>query len=316
MKSILFTILFLFIPKLAISQISPNDKMIYLDSLEKETIKGNHKFYKIIKDYYSEQKEYKFYLFYKNDTLKKETTLTGKDGGSPIGEEINYYENGNKQKIINYVNGRPTGKTISWYENGNLKEEGEYTGNYNEAGKYYKINQYWDENNKHLIIDGNGVYSSGNNEDYIETGQYKDGYKDGFYEGKNLKNNTSFIEKYENGKFISGTRTFRDNTKSAYFEIEKKPLPKKGIQDFYNYIGKNFTKTKEAIQNKISGKLYITFVIDKEGKIVEPKSVKPLGYGLDEEAIRVITNYENWIPGQQRVVNVRVLYTIPITVSL
>lgn len=46
MKSILFTILFLFIPKLAISQISPNDKMIYLDSLEKETTKENHKFYK------------------------------------------------------------------------------------------------------------------------------------------------------------------------------------------------------------------------------------------------------------------------------
>lgn len=57
-------------------------------------------------------------------------------------------------------------------------------------------------------------------------------------------------------------------------------------------------------------------MIDKEGKIVELKSVKPLGYGLDEEAIRVITNYENWIPGQQRGMNVRVLYTIPITVSL
>lgn len=93
-------------------------------------------------------------------------------------------------------------------------------------------------------------------------------------------------------------------------------MPKKGIQDFYNYVGQNFTKTKAAFENKISGKLFVTFIIDKDGKIVEPKVVKSLGYGLDEEAIRVITSYENWIPGQQRGVNVRVLYSIPITVHL
>ena len=114
MKSILLSILFLLIPKLAVSQISENDKTIYLDSLWKETTQGNHEFYKIIKNYHSEQKEYKIYIYYKNDKLKKETTLNGKDGGAPIGDEINYYENGNKEKIVNYINGRPTGKTVSY----------------------------------------------------------------------------------------------------------------------------------------------------------------------------------------------------------
>ncbi|MEN9910318.1 MAG: hypothetical protein RLZZ540_3477 [Bacteroidota bacterium] len=316
MKSILFSILFLFVPKLVISQVSKNDKTIYLDSLWQETTQGNHQYYRIIKDYYSDLKEYKTYDYYKNDTLKTTATISGKNNGSYIGEKTTYYTNGNKKNITNYIKGSPIGKTLNYYENGNLKEEGEYTNNYETPGKYYKLNQYWDENKNHLIIDGNGIYSSDNNVDYIETGKYKDGYKDGVFEGKNLKKHTSFIEKYENGKFISGIRTFADNTKSEYSEMEKKPLPKKGIQDFYNYIGKNFTKTKEAIQNKISGKLYLSFVIDKDGKIVEPRIVKPLGYGLEEEAIRVITNYENWIPGQQRGMNVRVLYTIPITVGL
>lgn len=316
MKSVLLSILFIFIPKLVLSQVSENDKTIYLDSLWEETTQGNHKYYKIIKDYHSDLKEYKIYVYYKNDKLKTATTLNGKDGGSPNGEEINYYENGNIKEIIYYINGRPSGKTESYYQNGNIKEKGEYTGNYDEAGKSYKLNQYWDENKNHLIVDGNGFYSCKNNLDYTETGKYKDGFKDGIFEGKNLKTNTSYKEEYQNGKFIKGTRTFADNTKSEYFEIEKKPFPKKGIQDFYNYIGKNFKKTKEAIQNKISGKLYVNFVIDKDGEIVEPKIVKPLGYGLDEEAIRVITNYENWIPGQQRGMNVRVFYTIPITVGL
>lgn len=56
-------------------------------------------------------------------------------------------------------------------------------------------------------------------------------------------------------------------------------------------------------------------MIEKDGKIVEPKILKSLGYGLDEEAIRVISSYENWIPGEQKGVPVRALYAIPINVS-
>lgn len=315
MKSNFFTVLLLLVSTLLFSQNS-RDKKIYLDSLWKETTEGNHKYYRIIKDYYSDQKSYDISDYFKSGTLQMTGKTTNKDNVSKIGQFVYYYENGKRQSITHYDNGRPIGEHIIYYENGNLKEEGEYTDNYKEAGKSYKLNQYWDENNKHLIINGNGVYSCGNNLDYIETGKYKDGFKDGTYEGKNIKNNTSFIEKYENGNFISGTRIFADNTKLEYSEMEKKPLPKKGIQDFYTFIGKNFNYTREAIQNKISGKIFISFVIDKDGKIIEPRIVKSLGYGLDEEAIRVITKYENWIPGQQRGINVRVLYTIPIIVSL
>ena len=113
MKSILFALVFLFIPKLCISQISTNDKKIYLDSTWNETTQENYKYYRIIKDYYSDLKEYKVLVYFKNNQLKKESTLSGKDGGLPNGEEFNYYENGKKQSTITYVNGRPTGKSIS-----------------------------------------------------------------------------------------------------------------------------------------------------------------------------------------------------------
>ena len=103
MKSVLFSLLFLFVPKFCISQLSANDKMVYLDSTWNETSQGNHTYYRIIRDYYSDQKEYKVLVYFKNNQLKKESTLSGKDGGSPNGEEINYYENGKKQSTITYV---------------------------------------------------------------------------------------------------------------------------------------------------------------------------------------------------------------------
>lgn len=122
------------------------------------------------------------------------------------------------------------------------------------------------------------------------------------------KYNYKYTDLYKKGEFINGKSIDSTGIEREYKVLELRAMPKNGIQDFYNYIGKNFTKTPEAIQNKITGKLIISFIIDKEGKIVEPKILKSLGYGLDEEAIRVINGYENWIPGQQRGVTVRVLY--------
>lgn len=164
-----------------------NDKLIYLDSTWIETSKENHEYYRIVKDYNLELKEYKVLEYFKSNQLRKETILNGKGFGSTNGEETVYYENGKKLSMINYVNGMPTGKSISWYDNGNIKEEGEYTGNYEIAGKHYKLTQYWDEKNNHQVIDGNGTYSCGDKVDYIETGAYKNGFKDGVIEGKNLK---------------------------------------------------------------------------------------------------------------------------------
>lgn len=69
--------------------------------------------------------------------------------------------------------------------------------------------------------------------------------------------------------------------------MEKKPSPKKGLQDFYKFIGTHFTYTPESLKNKIQGRLVLIFVVDTEGKIVEAKILKGLGYGLDEEAIRL-----------------------------
>ena len=306
------TILFL-VPTCLFSQNS-NDKTVYLDSLWKETTKENHKYYRIIKDHNIEKDSYKVYEYYKSGKLEMEGTSSTKENLTREGEFIFYYENGNKESVENYVKSKLNGKLYKWYENGNKRLEGEYIQDDKTISGKLKFLQCWNENGKQTVVDGNGYYES-NDKYYLNKGEIKDGFKNGVWTGVSYQNKYTYSEKYKNGLMISGLSIDDDGTRHEYFVMDLQPQPKKGIQDFYNYIGKKFKYTKESIKNDIKGKIIVQFVIDRDGKIVEPKILKSLGYGLDEEAIRVITKYKDWIPGEQRGRKVRVLYSIPIVLA-
>ncbi|GAB3716713.1 energy transducer TonB [Flavobacterium koreense] len=309
-KIILFFLLF---SKVVFSQES-NDKIIYLDSLYKEVSVENKYYTKIIKDYYLEKSEYKFLTLYKSGKLKEEKTVSGKDGGYVIGEAISYYENGNKSSSILYENKQRFGKTFSWYEDGKLKEEGEFISVPNATETRFKIINYWNEEGEKTVSDGNGLVNF-KSEFYEENGNYKDGYKYGKWSGKSMINMYSFEENYSDGNLVSGVSTEEDGTTYEYTELETKPEPKKGITDFYKHIGKNFNYTKQSEKLNIKGKIILSFVVDTDGKITDIKVIKGLGYGLDEEAIRVLSSYENWKPAKQKGIKVRCSYNIPIQLN-
>jgi len=311
MKKII--LLFLLISKVAFAQES-NDKIIYLDSLYKEVSEENKFYTKVIKDYNLEKSEYKFLMFYKSGKLKEEKTLSGKDVGFVIGEGIEYYENGNKSSSIFYENKIRHGKTFSWYENGKLKEEGEFNRENSLTDKHFKMINYWNEKGEKTVIDGNGVVNS-KNDYYEENGNYKNGYRDGKWNGKSLKNAFYYEELYSDGKLISGVSTDEDGTKNEYTVLEVRPEPVKGINHFYKHIGKNFVQTDISWKNNIYGKIIVDFVIEKDGSIVDVKIRKGLGYGLDEEAMRVVKMYENWKPAFQKGRKVRCSFSIPISIQ-
>ena len=308
-----FILFFLLISKIVSAQESA-DKTVYLDSLRKETTEGNHKYYKIIKDYKSGKSEYTVLTYLKTGVILSEATSSDKEGKIYNGDATFYYENGNKRSVLHYVDNYPQGKATYWYENGQMKEEGENPDTMPEYARKYKTVQFWNEKNEHTVVDGNG-FSIKEDKDYYEKLSFKNGYKDGILTSVNHKNNTSYSEVYENGNFVSGERIDSKGEKKAYLTMEKKPEPKKGMQDFFKFIGGHFKYTKESMANKIQGKIIMSFVVNSEGKIVEPKIIKGLGYGLDEEAIRVVTSYDNWSPGEQRGIPIRCLYTLPLSLN-
>jgi TonB family protein len=71
----------------------------------------------------------------------------------------------------------------------------------------------------------------------------------------------------------------------------------------------------EAIKNKVEGIVKVTFVINKNGEIIAPAIKQGLGYGCDEEAMRLIKSMPNWKPAMQNGKPVRIQYTIPVKFS-
>jgi len=89
-----------------------------------------------------------------------------------------------------------------------------------------------------------------------------------------------------------------------------------GMDNFYKYIAKNLTYPKQARKQGIQGKIFLQFVVDKEGNLTDIKVVKGLGFGLDEEATRVLSECPKWKPARQRGKVVKVRMSIPIMFKL
>jgi TonB family protein len=69
--------------------------------------------------------------------------------------------------------------------------------------------------------------------------------------------------------------------------------------DYQDYIRNNTRYPYQAVQNKIEGVVYVNFQVGPDGLIRDVKVTKGLGYGLDEEAVRLISEMPAWIPGKQ-----------------
>jgi len=305
--------LFLLLSQVALAQInSPIIK--YIDSLGNPATKETFFKYQIFKKENSDQEKYTLQTFDKENHLIHSYSYSDKEAQKLDGESIIYYKNGNKQSIITYDNGKPIGNFFAWYENGNPKEESLYLDVSWDSAKHQKMINYWNEKGEKTVINGNGFLES-KDDYYSEKGSYKDGFKDGKWTGYSSKNTFSYEEIYANGELVSGVSTESDGTKNEYTSLEIKPEPKKGLKDFYKFISTHFTPTNSAYKNKIKGKILLDFVVDKTGKITDIKVVKGLGYGLDEEAIRVLSIYEDWYPALQKGRRVRCKYSIPLALD-
>lgn len=98
--------------------------------------------------------------------------------------------------------------------------------------------------------------------------------------------------------------------------VEDQPQPKGGMAAFYEFIGKKLKYPAQARRMGIEGKVFVEFVVDKDGTITDVKAIKGIGAGCDEEAIRVIQSSPKWNAGKQRGRAVRVRMILPITFKL
>jgi len=107
-----------------------------------------------------------------------------------------------------------------------------------------------------------------------------------------------------------------DNTVHALSTIEAYPEFPGGQAAFAKFMSRNLRFPNMAIEAGIFGKVFVSFIIEKNGELSNIKIMKGIGAGCDEEAIRVLSKSPKWKAGVQNDQNVRVMYTIPINFQL
>jgi hypothetical protein len=119
------------------------------------------------------------------------------------------------------------------------------------------------------------------------------------------------MTKYKDAGSVQDPTNVSDNTIYNTAGIEVKPEFPGGMDEFYKFIAENF-KTPKA--EKLVGKVYVTFVVEKDGSITGIHVLRDIGHGTREEAIRVLELSPKWLPGEQNGKKVRCTYSIPISI--
>jgi len=100
------------------------------------------------------------------------------------------------------------------------------------------------------------------------------------------------------------------------FFCEFPAKPEEGYKAFYQYIADHMQYPSTARRMGVEGRVYLQFVIEKDGSLTDIKVIKGIGSGCDQEAVRVLKNAPKWTPGRQQGKTVRVRKSIPILFKL
>ena len=98
--------------------------------------------------------------------------------------------------------------------------------------------------------------------------------------------------------------------------VENPPSFPGGDAARMKYLKDNINYPEMARESGISGKVFVTFVVEPNGSVTNVSILRGIGGGCDEEAKRVIKAMPRWIPGKQRGKPVRVQFNMPIKFTL
>ncbi len=151
--------------------------------------------------------------------------------------------------------------------------------------------------------------------DTAATNRYGEKAKDGVILITSRKNiGAANDKKVENVEVVG----YGNNQKkeSVFIVVEQMPEFPGGDGACKDFIARTLKYPTEAIKKGIQGKVFVTFIVSKNGKVENAKVVRGVASALDAEAVRVVSSLPDWKPGKQRGKNVDVAYTMPIEFKL
>lgn len=105
-------------------------------------------------------------------------------------------------------------------------------------------------------------------------------------------------------------------TDEIFTIVEKYAEYPGGSANFYKYISKNLKYPEPARRLGVEGRVFVQFVVERDGSITDVKALKGIGGGCDEEAVRIVSKSPSWEPARQRGQPVRSRVIIPLIFTL
>jgi len=287
--------------------------------------------------YYTENKiDSVFSYYFMNRKIRYEL----KNFSDGTGTVHSFYKNGNQHEVIPRKNGFIEGITEIYFINGQLHRTTIYSNSkpktvvncYNQKGEeifggdllngngefafYYlplknNINDLKPkslEMYKDHKLNGLATYlwENGNLE---KTGYYNDNKKYENWQYYNTKGQTSYNQNF------SVTEPDQDNDNESVLsslQVTVMPSFPGGENKMYQFIGKNIQYPHAALENGISGRVFVSFVVLETGEIADIRIIRGIGSGCDLEVYRIMSQIPKWNPGLQNGTPVNVYYKMPI----
>ncbi|MGZ3822676.1 MAG: energy transducer TonB, partial [Mucilaginibacter sp.] len=119
--------------------------------------------------------------------------------------------------------------------------------------------------------------------------------------------------------FISSAKAQKKdttNTDQIFLAAEKQPEFEGGLENFYKFVSSHIQYPQESLKNRIEGKVFVAFVVEKDGSLSDVKILRGLTDDINQESIRVVKISPLWIPGMQNGKAVRSQYTVMLKFKL
>lgn len=201
-----------------------------------------------------------------------------------------YYTNHNTYLSAGrYDKERAVGKWEHFYQNGQIKSE-EYF-----LDDYYMKN-IWDSLGSYMVKDGEGKFETWHSNGVIsEVGTYKDGRKEGLWEGSHRDGTLYFEEFFSKGRLIRGRSRLLDGQTFVYDQSSLYPMPKGGNAKLVEHIKKEV----EKINPKTRGRVVLAFRVSVNQTLSEFLVDKSLTPELDAKAVEIVKSGPEWLPGRE-----------------
>jgi len=179
------------------------------------------------------------------------------------------------------------------------------------------VNECGDSTGRVLAQNGNGHYVKYDEafKQVLSEGNIVSGRESGEWQGA-LGDTIKYTCTYINGVAKNGVSHNLNGKEYIFSKAEEEPTYKGGLENFYRFLAREIRYPAVAKENNVQGKVFLTFVVNKDGALSEIRVVRGIGSGCDEESLRVFKLSPKWIPGKLYGVPVRVQYTVPISFAL